>query len=156
MQIETVRDPTRTRRHIQESSKLPIFGNIFDLKSLTWQLQKWSFTIKMKMGVDSPELKAHGDDGYQRLDCPIRHPSRDTTKKRFLYIKQVVMRTSGITAMPRLILRASICNVEPRIWTTCANKRKACRSAYTIFQTSYGRFRIFSDPCIGHFSWTKK
>ena len=69
----------------------------------------------MKIAVDSPEHTR------RRLYGLICHPSRGVTKNRFLGIKQVVMRTSGITAMPRLILRVSTCNLslvfEPHVQT---------------------------------------
>ena len=48
------------------------------------------------------------------------------TKKRFLYFKQVVMRTSGTNATLRSILRNSIGIFLPRVWTAYAHKSKAC------------------------------
>ena len=52
---------------------------------------KSSFPIKVKCCVDSPE-DTKGDDRHQ-LRCPKRHPStRGMTKKRFLYVRQVLKR----------------------------------------------------------------
>ena len=66
-------------------------------------------------------------------------------KKRFLYTKQV-LRTSGVTVMPRSNLRISIRDLnlvfEPHVQT---NKKP-----------SYGRSCIVSDRCIGHISTKKK
>ena len=94
-----------------------------------------------------------------------RHSPQDTTKETidtrcaaqsvsylemwpknglYLYIKQVVMRTSGITAMPRSILRISIWIFLPRVWTAYAHKWKNLPILIFFFQTTYGHFRIFS------------
>ena len=63
-------------------------------------------------------LKTHWDDRL-KLHCPIRHPSRDMTKKTVPVHKHVVMRASGTTAMPRPILLISIWLfiLLPRVWT---------------------------------------
>ena len=99
-------------------------------------------------------LKTQGDDRCL-LHYRDRHASRDTTQKRSLHIKQVIMRTSCITAMPRSILRVSIRNFnlvfEPHVQT---KKRKACPPCFC--QTSYGcSFVFFPYHCIAHTSRAK-
>ena len=65
------------------------------------------------------------------LHYPVHHPSRDTTPKRFLYFKQIVMRTDGITAMPCSILRNSIRNL--RRWGTARAHKKIVRFSHFVF-----------------------
>ena len=100
-QVQTVWNPTRSRRDIQENSNLPIFGNIFGLK-FVWQLQESSFPIKLTNWWR--QSWKHNEAIDIGCTAQIRHPSRGMTQKRFLYMKQVVMRASGLTAMPRSIL----------------------------------------------------
>ena len=80
------------------------------------------------------------------LHCPVRHPSRDMTEKRFLYIKQVVMRTRGITTA---ICPAQFCEFRSETLTSYLNHmcKQTERLPPFLFcsQTSYGRFCIFSD-----------
>ena len=66
----------------------------------------------MKLGADTV-LKTKGGDQKEAIDinCTIRHPKRDLTKKRSQYIKQVEMKKSGIAALTRSILRVSILNL---------------------------------------------
>ena len=57
---------------------------------------------------------------------------QEMTKKKTVpksYFKQVAMRTSGIIAMPRSLLRVWIWKFNfdlVRIWSACTNARKAC------------------------------
>ena len=68
-------------------------------------VKKTLFLIKVKNVVNIPEDPR--DDGH-RLQTPVRHPFSEVTQTRFLYMTQVVMRTGGITTMPRAITRVSI------------------------------------------------
>ena len=79
---------------------------------------------------------------------------QDMTTKRFLYIKQVVGRTSSITAMPRSILLVLIWIFNLVFGQHTQTDTKLAFSFF--FQTSYGRFCIFSDRCIGRISRKKK
>ena len=104
-------NPTRSRRLIQGNPNFPIFGDIFGPKSM-WPLQKSSFTIKGKIGVDSSEdTRRQGDDRCQ-LHRPIRHPSKRYDQKTIPIQLAGVDRvgTSGIinSAMPRLSLWFSL------------------------------------------------
>ena len=122
---------TRSRRDIQESSKLPFFGDIFGLKSV-WQLKKTSFPIKLKVGVDSPE-----DARRQSISVapPSSSPiSRYDPKTIPIHFKQVVMRTSGVTAMPSSILRVSI-------WILTSYLNHVCKQTERLPQFSF----YFSD-----------
>ena len=62
-------------------------------------------------------------------------PKNDSYTLNKYWWEQVALLIVINSAMPRAILRLSICNFQPRIWTTCANKRKACPIAWSIFQT---------------------
>ena len=100
--------PTRTRRDIQENSKLPFFGDIFGLQMCVTALkiilpdegEKWCRQFwRHKETIDS---------SYTAQFVTITR----YYQKRFLYIEQVVMRTSGIAAMSRSVLRVSIWNFQ--------------------------------------------
>ena len=96
----------------QRKHNITIFRRYFRPKIFVRQLQKSSSTIKMIIGVDSPE------DIYTARfvthDETVPKNGSDTSI-------QVVMRTSGIAAMPRSILRVSISNLnlvfEPHVQT---------------------------------------
>ena len=82
-----------------------------------------------------------------KFHCPIRHPSRDITRTRFLIHVNQVFSTkngeNGIFAIPRSILRLLIGNFndvfEPHVHTN------GKPGFFLFFYASYGRFHIFSD-----------
>ena len=81
MQVQTVGEcDSISPRYPRKLKTISFVGDIFGPKSVS-QLQKMAFPMKVKIGVDSPTHKETID-----VSCtsPIRHPSRHTTKKRFL------------------------------------------------------------------------
>ena len=94
-----------------------------------------------------------------QLHCPIRRPSRDMATKRFLYITQVVVRTSSVTAMPCSTLICEVRSQKKKIsHLNRISKQKETLPflGLSFFQACYGRFCIFLDRCIGHISRTKQ
>ena len=139
-------DPTRSRRAIQENSKSPTFGDFFHLKSV--RLTKSLFPIKVNIGVDSPE-------DTRRRSIPVALPSSSPIKRydrKTIPIHETSDENKWHCYDALLNFASFDLKFEPRIWTTCANKRKACSIACSIVQTSYGRFGVFSDPCVDHIS----
>ena len=87
------------------------------------------------------------------MHCPIHHPSRDKSKKRFLYIKQV---HSDENKWHYCDPPAQFCEVRSEFFTSHMHTNG--KPAFFIFEfrINYGRFRIFSNRCIGHISRTKR
>ena len=76
-------------------------------------------------------------------------------KKRFLHMEQVAMRAGGVTAMPRSFWRIWVIIFLPRGCSHVHVSGKPASYFFVAFQTSCGRFCIFSDRCIGHISRTR-
>ena len=138
MQVQTV---LRIRLELAEISKKTQnyqFLATFLAYKCVWQLQKSSFPSKVKIGVDSAE------DTRRRLisvalpnSWPIMRYDQKTvpTHKQVLLI---VMRTSGITTMPR-----SFCEFRSEFFNSSLNrtcKGIECRPCCFFFWTSFGRF----------------
>ena len=106
-------NPTRFRRDIQEHPKLPSFGDIFGLKCAR-QLQKSSFPINVKIGADHPEdTKRRSISVSLPNSSPIKKHDK---KKRFLHIKQVVMKAVALLRCP-----AQFCEIRSEILTSYLN-----------------------------------
>ena len=97
-------------------------------------------------------LHTQGDDRYQ-LNGPIRRPSRYTTKKWFSFISQVVTRASGITAMPRSILRTRS-ETFTSYWNRMCTQMESLTFYFVFFGQVVVAFVFFSDRCIDHISRT--
>ena len=145
MQVKTVwESDSISPRYARKLERSRIRLNLYDSSKNHRSRSRWKL-------VYTVVLQTQGDDRCQ-LHCPSRHPSRDMNKRRLLYIKtHIVMRTGGITAMPRSMLRSENNLVsEPHVQT---NGKPA---PFFFVQTSNGRFRIFSDRCVGRISTNKK
>ena len=100
------------------------------------------------IGIDSPE-------DATRRSIPVALPSSSPIKRydrKTIPIHETSDENKWHCYDALLNFASFDLKFEPRIWTTCANKRKACSIACSIVQTSYGRFGVFSDPCVGHIS----
>ena len=93
-----------------------------------------------KIGVDSLE-----DTRRRSISVALPNASPITRygQKWLLYIKQVVMRTRGITAMPRSILRVSICKFNLTRSLNRTFKGITMSALLFVFWLSFGRFCIF-------------
>ena len=117
-------------------------ATFFAYKSV-WQLQKSSFPINVKICVDSPE-----DESRRSISVglPNSWPITRYNETRFLYNKQVVMRTRDITAMPRSNFSSFDLNFYPRLWTARSKVFNVGPVVFSLFFfTSFSRFRIFPD-----------
>ena len=86
-------------------------------------------------------LKTQEEHRY-KFHCPIRHPSRDTTKIRFPYISQVFSTKKwGKWHFCDAPLNFTVfdLNFQPRIWTARANKLKAGLFNFLLLSERYDR-----------------
>ena len=140
----------RTKPHNHQTIR-----DIFALKSL-WQLQK--FVLPNQGLPDQGENRCRqeswkklpmGDDRCQ-WHSPVRHPSRDTTTKRFLYMTQVVIEHVAFCEFRSELLSTYLKRTFKGIHWLSALWICFYLFFYEVRSTSFGRFCIFPDRWIGY------